>query len=852
MILRKYFFLFFCLIALFFTPSAVFGQWYVGKVIEDIKLNGLNNISENEVSSITSQYIGSIYSDETFWDLQGKLYALDYFEDLIPNAVPSRTDIDKEDPENNVVIEFNVTERPIISRITIIGNKSIRKNQILEVVLFKPGDMVTKTGISIDEDSIYSLYIEKGFPNITVAGVTGEPKENNEVELIFTVDEGTQTRISKVNFMGNSSASPGTLRRVIETKKQTLFSKGFFLESTIEQDKQNIINYYGEKGFIDAQVTDVLQELVEEDDGSKTKLIITFVIDEGVQYKFGGVVFSGNVIHTEEELEKLITLKVGDVLDKTKLETDFARIGDLYYNDGYIFNAISRDEAKNTEDGIISYRVRIIEQGRAHIENIIIRGNEKTKDYVIKRELPLTVGDIFSKRKIIEGISNLYNLQYFDIIEPETPQGSADGLMDLIINVEEGKTIDLQFGLTFTAAAGDFPIMAFVNVTDRNFLGRGQSASIGAEVSTDKQSLSLGFTENWLAGKRWSGGISLSVTHRTTGNALQDILDPIFPGSDLDDGEVPDPYEGYMVDPDTGEPSTDSDAITDYEYALRHGQSIPSGYLMEYESWEITLGINTGYTWHTPIGRFNTSGGYSFSRTWYDYDDEIYRPYNETVRDNLLEWQSINRLWFSFYWDTRDVVYNPSKGFFFKQGVSYVGGILPSERNYILTNTKAQFFQQLFAIPIYKEWYFKIILALNSSLSIIWNQFDGRLDITTDELLYVDGLTMARGWDRVYDGEVLWDNWVELRIPIMEKYVWMDWFYSITGIWPDKDSFTKMSLNDFYFTIGGGLRLTIPGLPIGFYFVKRYQYIDNQIQWEDGALFDKTLDFVIGFTPSFF
>jgi len=814
----------------------------------------LNNISQSEVSSITAQFIGRKFSDELLWDIQGRLYALDYFEDIIPTAIPGIANLSNYDPLNTVIIEFNVAEHPIVKRIQIVGNKNIRRNQVLDVVLLKPGDIITKTKLNMDEDNVLNLYVEKGFPNVAVTGERGNIDSSNEADVIFKIEEGAQTKISEIRFQGNSFASSNTLRKTISTKKQSLFSKGLFLEFKIEEDKQAILKYYGEKGFIDARVLDVIHELSEDAEGNKTNLTITFVISEGKQYRYTGMVFSGNIIFKDEELSKNLRMKSGEILNRTKAEADFSMITDLYYDDGYIFNVITKEEIRNEEESTISYAIRIVEQGRAHIENIIVRGNDKTKEHVIIRELPLEVGDIFSKKKIIQGIGNLHNLQYFDVIEPDTPPGSVEGLMDLILNVEEGKTIDLQFGLTFTAIAGDIPIMAFITWTDRNFLGNGQELSIGGELSGNTQRVTLGFRENWLMGRRWTGGITLAVTHKTTDRALQDILPPIFSGNDLDKGEVPDPFIGIMVDPNSGKPSDASNAITDYEYALRRGYRIPDAYLMEYELWDVSVGLSTGYTWHTPIGRFNTSTGYMFSRTWADYDAAIYRPYNETIRDNYQNWQTINRVWLSGYWDTRDIVHNPTKGFYLKQSVTYVGGILPSARNYISTNSKGQFFYTLFSLPVFRSWEFKTILGLNSSLSLIFKQLDGTFDITTEDMFYIDGLTMARGWERVYDGQALWDNWAELRIPIMERFIWWDFFYSFTGIWPDRSSFKKYDKNDFYYSLGGGIRLTIPGIPIGFYFVKRYQYIDNKIVWHNGPLFTNSmaLDFVIGFTPSFY
>ena len=844
------------LLILFITPvlSISADEWYTDKKIEAIRFKGLKNIDISELEGITSDYIGKLFTDDTFWDLQGKLYALDYFDDLMPNALPGKEELSKYDPANTVIIEFNAVERAVVKKLRINGNKNIRKNQILDVVLLKPGDLINNTKIKMDEDSIINLYIEKGFPEVTVEGAKGDKNDDNEAEVIFTIEEGEQTKIQEIRFSGNSFASDSTLRKEIETKKQSLFSKGVYLESKIEEDIQNIEKYYGEKGFIDAKVVNVDKTITENDEGNKTDMIITFTIDEGKQFVYDGMIFDGNVIFKDDVLYDQIRLEEGDILNKTKLEADFSKIADLYYDDGYIFNVISKEEQRNDQEGRISYRVKIIEQGRAHIENIMVRGNDKTKDHVILRELPLEVGDIFSKKKIIEGMTNLYNLQYFGVIEPETPQGSTDGLMDLIINVEEGKTTDVQFGLSFTADAGDLPIMTFIKWTDRNFFGNGQELSLGTNLSSDQQTVSIGFTEKWLADKRWTGGITLSLSHEKTRQVPQDILGPVFSGDDLDDGEVPDPYEGIWVDPDTGEPSTASDAITDYEYAVRHGETIPSSYLMEYDSWDVSLGLNTGYTWHTPVGRLNAGTGYDITRTWVDYDDEIYRPYNATIRDNFQEWQTINKLWYSLSLDTRDLIYNPSKGFYVKQSITYAGGILPSERNYISTTTKAEIFQQLFSIPVFSSWNFKMVFAAHSALSLIWHQFDGAMDITTKEMFYIDGMTMARGWARVYDGKALIDNWVELRMPLAERFLWWDWFLSGTGIWADRDSFELRDKNDYYYTLGGGFRLTVPGLPIGFYFVKRFEYEDDRIVWHDGPLFDSSmkLDFVIGFTPSFY
>ncbi|HAX17049.1 MAG TPA: outer membrane protein assembly factor BamA, partial [Actinobacteria bacterium] len=284
MVFSKKAFLIFSIILFILSGTMLYADWYSGKVIENIKFNGLKNTAESELSAITAEFTGKIFTDELFWSLQGKLYALDYFEDLIPNAIQGKANLSKDDPLNTVIIEFNVVERPVVKKLQVTGNKNIRRNQILDAVLLKPGDIINKTKIQLDEESIISLYIEKGFPDVSVSGAAGEINKDNEADVVFTIEEGSQTKIGEIRFSGNTFASDSTLRRVISTKKQSLFSKGLFLESKIEEDKQSIIKYYGEKGYVDAKVTDVVQELAEDEEGNRTILIITFVLNEGKQY----------------------------------------------------------------------------------------------------------------------------------------------------------------------------------------------------------------------------------------------------------------------------------------------------------------------------------------------------------------------------------------------------------------------------------------------------------------------------------------------------------------------------------------------------------------------------------------
>jgi len=841
-------------------------SWYIGKPIEDITFKGLKNVSETELDGIIEPYLGDEFSNVLSWDLQSALYALDYFEELLPEALPGA------DGKSRVIIQFTVKERPVVDDIVIEGNSSVRTNDILDTIVLKSGDMVNRAKLSVDVEAVRALYLEKGYPDVEVKGRIDRDTEATAT-VVIAVDEGSQTRVTDIQFSGISFATESTLKRSIKTKERSLFSSGVYQESKIAEDRLIIQRYYWDRGYIDAKVVDVVKTVEENEDGD-SELTITFYIEEGNQYTYGGMTFEGNELFPDEELTELVRQVPGKVLSRTKLDTDFQRIYDLYNSDGYIYNTITLDAVRDEEKREISYVVNIVERGRAHIANILVNGNEKTKDYVIYRELPFEVGDIFSSYSFISGLQNLQNTQYFSSILPDVRQSTEEGLVDVIYNVEEGRTTNIEFGITFSGASTGIPIVGVVSWNDTNFLGKGQTFSIGTEVADDTQNLNCSFTENWLFGKRWSAGADLKIEHSLEDSIKQDILPPVF--SSTDPNRVPDPYDGHYVNTSDGTPFQGSleelveavvlgEAVTDYAYAVSQGKSVDSSYLMEYDSFNITLGGTTGYTFVTPLGRIGLATRLSTALEYVRYDDAVYRPYDSAIRDNLGSLQPITQQLFSFSFDSRDYTANPTNGLYAKQSFTYNGGILPSTRDYILSSSKLQGFYTLFDVPLTDTGNLMGVLALNSSIAFILPQWakgedgwDWLTNITSSELLYIDGMTMARGWSPVYDQKVLWNNWIELRMPIVRQYLWWDWYFSGTGGWPETEQFANLSINDFLFGFGGGVRLTIPGFPIGLYFTKRFEFENNKISWQGGNVFSRDnepasgIDFVISFTADLY
>ena len=507
---------------LLFVTSTAFAQqndeeWYLGKTIVDVKFTGLNTVSSTELSGLVREYISSEFTDSLYFEIQTRLYSLDYFEVIIGEAVKG------DEESNTVILEFEVKERPVISSILFEGNQRIRRGELLDTILLKKGDMVNKTSIKLDETAILDLYLEKGFLDAVITGEERKDPEENTSTLVYVVDEGTQTKINEILFIGNDKyVSDNTLKGLMTTKTQSIFNKGVFQENKLEEDKRAIVQYYHDRGYIDAEVYNVEKNIVKDEEKNINFLKISLFIKEGEQYTYQGISLDGNKIYSDEELLEMVIQKEGKVYNESKFLLDFQRISDLYYENGYIFNTINKEELRDDQNREISFEITIVERDRAHIESIIIQGNEKTKDYIIYREIPLEVGDVFNKKKILQGLNNLYNTQYFSIVEPQTFEGSAQGLMDLVINVEEGKTSDIIFGIAISGGDG-FPISGQVSWSDRNFLGYGQTLGVETKFSPESQDVSIKFSEPRLFGFRWSGGVDLTYRHELNSKVNQDI-----------------------------------------------------------------------------------------------------------------------------------------------------------------------------------------------------------------------------------------------------------------------------------------------------------------------------------------
>ena len=764
-----------------FALSAQSDEWYWNQPISKIDFNGLKNVKKSDLNGVTSSFIDSPFTDEVYNELLDRLYSLEYFEDITPYAKHASND------KSDVLLVFDVVERPVIKQVNFVGNHKIRNGELREQIKNKSSDIYIESKVLIDERLIRNYYLKKGYNASYVSHSVEETPEG--IVITFEISEGSSSVIREIQFSGNTIVSSRALKRKLALKEVGLFKDGAYQPSTLEQDKQTIIQYYKDRGYADANILDVKMDTTFNDDKQRDELTILFVIQEGAQYTYSGLRVTGNEVFTVQELTKSQKLKSGAIYNETKFREDITSLTNVYYENGYMTNEYYPVPVKDIDRHEISYDLTIVEHSRSHIENIIIKGNSKTKEYVIKREIPIQPGDTFSNDKIINGMRNLMNLRYFSNIIPDAQPGTEDNLYDLVFSVEEQSTSSVQFGVTFSGATEEsgsaIPVSTFVKVENSNLFGEGRTLASAATVAPNEQSIDFSYSQNWLGKLPIAFSTSLSFRHANT-SSLVNFWSPNM-------------------------------------------ELVQNRYYMNYHDWSTTLSNGVSRRWTPDYAVLTLAGGISTSLQRNVFDETVYVPVETTVSSYANRWGISNSVYTSFSVDNRDNNYDPSKGWFASERISWYGLIPKLEKEFFMrTDTKLEGYLKLLDIPVVESWHLKLILAGYTGLSAIIPVENG---INTKNAIYINGLVDGRGWsDAGSDafGLAMLSNRLELRMPIVPGVLGIDAFWDAAAVKPRIQDLSSLTIENFYFSYGPGIRFLIPQLPLHLLFAWRYRIVDGK------------------------
>ena len=399
-----------------------------------------------------------------------------------------------------------VVEAPVIDRLAFEGNRQIKDEQLTQEIQSKTRGTLSRATVQADVQRIIEIYHRNGrFDVQVVPKIIQRP--NTRVDLIFEIHEGEKTGIKAVNFVGNKAYSSYRLKDIIKTSESNLLS---FLQTTdvydpdrIEADRDLIRRFYLKHGFADVQVVSATGEY----DPAKKGFIITFTIEEGTQYHFGVIDVQSNIRAVDgRALRSVLRTRSGAIYNGEAVEKSVEDLTVEIAKHGYPFATVKPRGDRDAQNHTIGV-VYVVDEGvRAYIERINIRGNTRTRDYVIRREFDISEGDPYNRALIDRAERRIKNLNYFKNVKITNEPGSAPDRVVINVDVEEQSTGDFSVMGGYSTADG---WMAQVSVSERNLMGTGRFASASVTYGEYTRGAKLSFVEPYLLDERLSGGVDL-------------------------------------------------------------------------------------------------------------------------------------------------------------------------------------------------------------------------------------------------------------------------------------------------------------------------------------------------------
>lgn len=486
-------------------------------ILSGVEVTGKVSFNEQTVITFTGLEIGSkirIPGEEISLAIT-KLWKLGLFNDV--NFYVKKIE------GESIFLELELYELPKLNEIKIKGIKKGKKEDIIKETELNKGKVVNDNLLTNTKNYIENKFKKDGFYNTKVTINTLADSTNTKVDMVIFIDKGEKVKISAINFVGNEQLVDKKLKKSFKNTKEKkiyrIFKASKFVKDKYKEDIESVVTKYKEKGYRDARV--VSENVVY--DKEKNKINIDVNIEEGKKYYFGDIRFLGNTVYSDQALNSILGIKRGEIYNGVMLEKriadktspDAEDVTNLYQNNGYLWSNINPVEVK-TENDTIDFEIRITEGPIAYFNNVTVKGNDKTNDKVIYRELRTRPGEKWNKDLVIRSVRELGQLGFFDAeaIRPEpVNMDPAAGTVDLDWTlVEKGSSqVELQGGYGAGGFIGTLGL-SFNNFSLKNIfnkkayqplpMGDGQKMSLRLQASQGFQVYSLSFTEPWLGGKK--------------------------------------------------------------------------------------------------------------------------------------------------------------------------------------------------------------------------------------------------------------------------------------------------------------------------------------------------------------
>ncbi len=618
---------------------SITGELFEKSVIALFTVKGNKRVESDAILRVVTSQKGDIADSEKLSHDLEQIYKMGYFDDVT---------VKKNKLDRGLEIIFEVDEKPSVRKIIFTENIIYEEEELFEVVETRTGSILNLYKINSDVERLKQLYTDKNYHNCVIAYEV-KPLDNNQADIVFTIEEGKKLKVESITFEGNRFFDEDDLKDEIQTSEKGFWSfitsSGDLNETEAQNDALRLESFYKNNGFINAKVSDPQIQFGHE------SISIHFKIKEGEQYKVGTVAITGDILTTREELMAGMESREGELYNRELVRKDMITLSDMYSDKGYanvdVVPLMDRDDEKH----VVNLSFKIDKKDLVYFNRIVITGNSKSRDKVIRRELAIEEQGLYSKRGLQRSYRNLNYKDYFQNIEVTPVPTDRPNYRDVDVKVEEKATGNISFGGGFSSDDGAF---AQVSLEERNFLGRGYNLKLLTRLSGSSLLYKIGFTEPWLFDRPISVGAdiyklekeydyydrdSVGFTLRSGYRALWDYT-TVGVEYNLEQFDISDVESDYT---NVREGSWITSSIKPYiKYDSRNHYFLPTKgafhkfsieYAGEFVGGEVDFTrylVETGYWiplfWKF-VGAFHAEGGYLDDRTGSDIDIDWERFY---------------------------------------------------------------------------------------------------------------------------------------------------------------------------------------------------------------------------------
>ncbi|MDA8427941.1 MAG: outer membrane protein assembly factor BamA [Geobacteraceae bacterium] len=472
-----------------------------GEKIVEVAVNGNQRIEKAAILNVVKTKAGDVLTNDKTDDDIRAIYKLGYFQDVQAAIKESK---------KGTVLVYVVSEKPIVRAISFEGNKELTTAKLKEALELKQNSIFSNKDLAKSVVKIKKLYGDEGYYLADVEPVVVK-RSPEELAVKFKIKEGSKILIRTIHFDGNKAFSNRKLRGVMETKEKWFLSwltnAGTYKEEVLKNDAALIADFYMNNGYINVKVGEPVVKLSP----SKDFLEVFIGITEGDQYRVGDISFKGELLEPAADLRKKLKSEPGEIFSRAVLRNDIFTLTDVYADKGYAFATVNPLTKADPEKKVVDLTFDMEKGELVYFERINIAGNPKTRDKVIRRELRIDEGELYSATDMKRSKQNLMNTGYFEEATIATAKGSADNKLDVDVNVKEKPTGTFSIGGGYSSLDG---IIGQGSVQQSNFLGLGLKANLSGSIGGKSQTYSLGLTDPYFLDTKLTLGADIYRTER--------------------------------------------------------------------------------------------------------------------------------------------------------------------------------------------------------------------------------------------------------------------------------------------------------------------------------------------------